>query len=165
MAAVSTAATATATTTSTSTSTVRELVISRAFDAPRQLVFKAWTEPERLVRWWGPRGFTLPVCKMELRPGGAYRFCMRSAEGTDHWLQGVYREVVEPERLVFTWAWEDAEGQLGPETVVTVTFVEQGDRTRLVVHHARFETDSARDAHQEGWTSCIERLAEYLAAA
>ena len=86
----------------------RELVITRVFDAPRALVFKAWTEPDRLVRWWGPQGFTTPFCTMDLRPGGAVRFCMRSPEGTDHWLQGVYREIVAPERLVCTWAWEDA---------------------------------------------------------
>jgi uncharacterized protein YndB with AHSA1/START domain len=145
------------------TSTTRELVISRAFDAPRSLVFKAWTEPERLVRWWGPRGFTLPACKMDLRPGGSFRFRMRSPEGTDHWLRGVYREIVEPERLVFTWAWEDAEGNPGHETMVTVTFVEQGAKTRLVMHQAIFESDTARDAHEEGWTSGLERLAEYLA--
>jgi uncharacterized protein YndB with AHSA1/START domain len=145
------------------TSTTRELVISRAFDAPRSLVFKAWTEPERLVRWWGPQGFTLPACKMDLRPGGSFRFRMRSPEGTDHWLRGVYREIVEPERLVFTWAWEDAEGHPGHETMVTVTFVEQGAKTRLVMHQAIFESDTARDAHEEGWTSGLERLAEYLA--
>jgi len=93
----------------------RELVITRVFDAPRLLVFKAWTEPEHLVRWWGPRGFTTPSCKMDVRPGGAFRFHMRSPEGTDHWLRGAYREIVEPERLVFSWAWEDAESKPGHE--------------------------------------------------
>ena len=103
-------------------STERELVITRVLDAPRRLVFKAWTEPERVVRWWGPQGFTMPSCKMDVRPGGAFRFCMRSPDGADHWLQGVYREIVEPERLVLTWAWEDAEGKPGHETQVTVSF-------------------------------------------
>ena len=88
-------------------SAARELVITRAFDAPRPLVFKTWTRPEHLVRWWGPRGYTTPSCKMDVRPGGSWRLCMRSPEGTLHWLQCVYREVVEPERLAFTWAWED----------------------------------------------------------
>ena len=75
----------------------RVLMIERVFDAPRALVFKAWTEPERMVRWFGPQGFTTTVLKADFRPGGDYRFHMRSPEGADHWLQGVYREVVEPE--------------------------------------------------------------------
>src|SRR5207249_11050128 len=77
----------------------RELVLTRVFDAPRRLVFKAWTEPERVVRWWGPQGFTMPSCTMDVRPGGAFRFCMRSPEGTDHWLRGVYRERSEERRV------------------------------------------------------------------
>ena len=141
----------------------RELVITRVFDAPRALVFKAWIEPERLVRWWGPRGFTMPSCKMEVRPGGAYRFQMRSPEGTDHWLQGVYREVVEPERLACTWAWLDADGKPAHETLLTVTFDEEGDKTKLTLHQAVFESVTARDAHQSGWASALECLAEYLA--
>ncbi len=152
--------------TSTATrSAERELVITRVFDAPRPLVFKAWTEPEHLVRWWGPQGFTTPSCTMDVRPGGAFRLCMRSPEGTDHWLRGVYREVVEPERLVCTWAWEDAEGRPGHETVLTVTFAEQGAKTQLTLHQAVFESVTARDAHQEGWTSALDRLAEFLAQA
>jgi uncharacterized protein YndB with AHSA1/START domain len=147
------------------TSAALELVITRVFDAPPRLVFKAWTEPERLVRWWGPRGFTTPSCKVDVRPGGAFRLCMRSPEGTDHWLRGVYREVVEPERLVCTWAWEDAEGTPGHETLLTVSFAEQGARTKLTLHQAVFESVTARDAHQEGWTSGLDRLAEFLAKA
>ena len=152
-------------TSAAASSMARELVITRVFDAPPHLVFKAWTEPERLVRWWGPRGFSTPSCKMDVRPGGAFRLCMRSPEGTNHWLQGVYREIVEPERVAFTWAWEDEDGQPGHETLVTVNFVEQGGKTRLVVHQAVFESVTARDSHEEGWTSCMERLAEYLATA
>jgi uncharacterized protein YndB with AHSA1/START domain len=140
----------------------RELVITRVFDAPRALVFKAWTEPDRLVRWWGPRGFTTPFCTMDVRPGGAFRICMRSAEGTEHWLQGVYREIVEPERLVYTWAWEDAEGKTGHETLVTVTLAERGAGTELTLRHAVFESVTARDAHQSGWAGSLDCLAEYL---
>jgi len=140
-----------------------ELVVTRALDAPRPLVFKAWTEPQRLVRWWGPRGFTTPSLKMDVRPGGTWRACMRSPEGVDHWVSCVYREVVEPERLVFTWAHEDAEGNRGHQTLVTVTFVAQGEQTKLVVQQATFEADEARDAHEKGWAGCLECLAEYLA--
>lgn len=141
-----------------------ELVISRAFDAPRRAVFEAWTDPMRLVRWWGPRGFKIPFCKMDVREGGSWRVCMRSPEGTDHWVRGVFREVVEPERVAFTWAWEDADGKPGHETVVRVNFTEKGGKTRLVVHQGAFESESARDRHEEGWSSCLECLDDYLHA-
>jgi uncharacterized protein YndB with AHSA1/START domain len=140
-----------------------ELVISRIFDAPRELVFRAWTEPDRAVRWWGPQGFIVAHCEMDLRPGGAYRVCMRSPEGAEHWQRGVCRELVEPERLVFTFAWEDKEGRPGHETVVTVSFAEYGAKTKLTLHQAVFETVTARDLHQGGWSSALECLAEYLA--
>jgi uncharacterized protein YndB with AHSA1/START domain len=141
----------------------RELVITRVFDAPRSLVFKAWTEPEHLVHWLGPQGFTGAIVKMDVRPGGAYRFHMRGPEGADLWRQGVYHEIVKPERLVFTYAWEDAEGKLGHETLVTVTFEEREGKTKLTLHQAVFESVTARDAHRGGWTSSLDRLAEHLA--
>ncbi|MGH8014012.1 MAG: SRPBCC domain-containing protein, partial [Candidatus Binataceae bacterium] len=107
-----------------------ELVITRIFDAPRSLVFKAWTAPEHLVRWWGPRGFTLPSCEIDPRPGGTYLFHMRGPEGDDHWSRGFFRELVEPERLVMEGAWVDAQGKpKGPETLVTVTFEEHDGKT------------------------------------
>ena len=142
----------------------RELVITRILDAPRELVFKAWTEPDRAIRWWGPRGFTTAHYELDFRPDGAYRVCMRSPEGTEHWQRGVCREVVEPERLVFTFAWEDSEGKPGHETVVTVTLAEFGAKTKLTLHQVVFETVTARDLHQGGWASALEWLAEYLAA-
>ena len=143
--------------------TERELVVTRILDAPRALVFKAWTEPDRAARWWGPRGFVTVYCKMDVRPGGTFRVCMRSPEGTEYWKQGVYREVVEPERLVFTFAWEDAEGKPGHETVVMVTFAEHGAKTKLTLHQGVFETVAARDSHEGGWTSTLQRLADYVA--
>jgi uncharacterized protein YndB with AHSA1/START domain len=145
-------------------STERELILTRVFDAPRSLVFKAWTEPEHLMRWWGPRGFTTTIIRNEVRPGGAYRFHMRGPEGDDHWPQGVYREVVEPERLVMTGGWTDANGKpTSPETLLTVTFEEHDGKTKLTLHQAVFESVTARDAHRGGWTSSLERLGEYLA--
>lgn len=145
----------------------RELVIARTFDAPPSLVFKAWTEPEHLARWWGPRGFTSTVVgKLEVRAGGSYRIHMRSPEGTDHWSQGVYREVVEPERLVMVGAWTDANGKyISPETVTTLIFEEHEGKTRLTLHTTGFESVTARDAHRGGWNSSMDRLAEYLAKA
>jgi uncharacterized protein YndB with AHSA1/START domain len=80
----------------------REHVISRTFDAPRDLVWKAWTEPQRMAQWWGPNSFTNPVCDLDVRPGGAYRIVMRSPDGADYPLKGVYREVVPPKHLVYT---------------------------------------------------------------
>ncbi|HLW71352.1 MAG TPA: SRPBCC domain-containing protein [Candidatus Binataceae bacterium] len=144
----------------------RELVLTRTFDAPRALVFKAWTEPEQRARWIGPKGFTGSVLQMDLRPGGAYRFHMRSADGTDHWQQGVYREIVPPERLVCTYLWADAAGNAkGPETLLTVTFDERDGKTLLTLRQALFESVTARDAHRAGWSSSLERLAGYLAIA
>jgi len=143
----------------------RELVITRLFDAPRELVFKAWTEPERLMRWWGPRGFTMTFCKMDLRRGGAYRFEMRSPEGTEHRSAGVFQDVVEPERLVLSGAWVDAEGKPGHETVLTLTFADHDGKTMLTLHQAVFESVTARDSHHGGWSSSMDCLAEYLATA
>jgi uncharacterized protein YndB with AHSA1/START domain len=141
----------------------RELVISRVFDAPRRLVFRTWTDPEMAVHWWGPQGFTSISCEMDVRPGGEWRRTVRSPSGDLHRARGVYREIAAPERLVFTYAWEDADGWPGPVTVVSVVFVELDGRTELTLRQAIFETAAARDAHRGGWTGCLERLAEYLA--
>jgi uncharacterized protein YndB with AHSA1/START domain len=140
------------------------LEITRILDAPRSLVFKVWTTPEHWARWLGPRGFTTPSCEMDFRPGGAYRACIRSPEGTDYWMRGVYREIVEPDRIVFTFAWEDEKGEPGHETLVTVTFAEQGGKTKLTFHQAVFETIADRDSHHEGWSESLDRLEAYLAS-
>jgi uncharacterized protein YndB with AHSA1/START domain len=143
----------------------RVLEIERIFDAPRSLVFKAWTEPEHLVHWYGPRGFTLRSCKLDLRPGGSWRSCMLSLEGREYWVKGVYREIVEPERLVFTYAHENQDGTVVHETLVTVTFAEQRGKTKLTLRQAIFESVKERDSHRGGWNSSLDRLVEYLATA
>ncbi len=143
----------------------RTLRIERLFDAPRDLVFRAWTQPEHIVHWWGPRGCTSTVLTLELRLGGAYRIHMRSPEGTDHWSQGAYREVAAPERLVMAGCWTDAQGNpTSPETVLTVTFEEHQGKTRVTLHQV-FESIGARDSHFGGWTSSLDRLMQYLANA
>lgn len=140
----------------------RELVLTRIFDAPRRLVFQAWTDPDHLVHWLGPQGFTGTILKMEVRPGGTYRFHMRGPDGGNLWRQGVYHEVVAPERLVFTYAWEAPEGTPGHETLVTVTFEEHEGKTKLTLRQALFESVTKRDEHQGGWSSSLARLATYL---
>ena len=113
------------------------------------------------MRWWGPRNYTAPSVKLDLRPGGAFRACIRSPEGEDSWMSGIYREVVAPERLVFTFAWEE-DGKRGLETLVTVTFAEQEGKTKLTFHQAAFDSVEQRDSHLEGWGECLDRLAAYL---
>jgi uncharacterized protein YndB with AHSA1/START domain len=142
----------------------RELVITRIFDAPRRLVFKMWTEPEHLVRWWGPSGFTTISGRMDVRTGGVWSRSMRAPDGRVIRKHGVYREIVMPERLVFTYVTDDPVGNPGPETLVTVTFTDLGGKTRLTLHQGGFESVLAGEAHHGGWTSCLERLAEHLSA-
>ena len=139
-----------------------ELVITRVVNAPPSLVFKAWTEREHLLHWSAPHGFTVTHCEGDVRPGGAWRSCMRSPEGVDLWLSGVYREIVAPERLVFTHAWEDDEGKRGHETLVTVTFIDHGGKTKLTFRQAFFESVESRDGHMGGWNECFDRLGDYL---
>jgi len=144
----------------------RELVITRIFDAPRSLVFKAWTEPERQIQWLGPRGFSGKILQSAKRPGDAYRYYMRDPQGGDHWQQGILREMVEPERLVFTYVWANQQGQpTRPETLVTLTFEDVGGKTRLTLRQGIFESVSARDDHRGGWNSSLDRLGDALAAA
>ena len=141
----------------------RVLVVTRVFDAPRRLLFQAWTRKEHLDRWCAPRGFTIPYSEGEPCPGGAWRCCMRAPDGVEHWLSGTYREVVENELLVFTHAWEDERGQRGHETVVTVRFADQDGKTKLTFHQAIFDSVEARDGHAGGWTECLDRLVDHLA--
>lgn len=135
----------------------RTLILTRTIDAPRELVFEVWSEPEHLVHWLGPNDFTLPFCEVDFRVGGKIRFCMRSPQETDHWVEGTYREIVRPEKIVFTWG----RPEFPTETVVTITLVEEGRQTKLTLHHALFDTVADRDDHRGGWTECLGRLAAY----
>jgi uncharacterized protein YndB with AHSA1/START domain len=140
----------------------RELTITRTFAAPRTLVFRVWTQPEHFTQWLGAKDFVTTFCQMDVRSGGTYQACIQSPQGSDHWMQGVYHEIIEPERLVFTFAWLDEDGQPKHETLVTVTFVEQGDRTLMTFHQAIFESTESRNLHQSGWDECFDRLNAYL---
>ena len=141
-----------------------DLVITRIFDAPRELVFRMWIEPEHLARWGGPRDLNFTIIKMDARPGGAYRFKMTESNGTDRWSQGIYREIVPPQRLVFTTGWTDAEGNpTSPYTLLTLTFQEYQGKTKLTLHQTGFESVGLRDLHREGYLSTLERLDAYVA--
>lgn len=139
------------------------LNLVRHFAAPRSLLFNAWIEPERARIWWAPQGFDILSCHMDVRPEGPWRIRMRSPRGTIHVKRGRYLEIVPPERLVFTWAWESAKGVPEQETIVTLTFEDQGIGTRLTLRQTLFQTTTARDEHHTGWSSCMERLADDLA--
>lgn len=145
------------------TAAERSLVIERVFDAPPELVFEAWTKPEHLTKWWGPNDFTLPHCEVDFRVGGRYRFCMRSPDGEDHWVWGVYEEIVPPERLVFTWNREDATGRVwSSSSVVRATFTEQDGKTLFTLNQALFETPAYCGEHQIGWSQSLDRLGTYM---
>lgn len=159
---------------STAPSTEGMMGLTRVFDAPRELVFKAWTQPEHLMRWWAPKSYTTPFCTVDLRPGGAFHFCMRSPEGGDIWGLGIYREIVEPERIVYTDTFADAEGNPVPpsyygfseghpsETLVTVTFTEQDGRTTLTLQHSIRESVEEYEGAQQGWNEMFDKLAQEL---
>ena len=137
------------------------LHLARSFVAPRERVFRVWTDPEALKKWFGPVGYSTPSAEVDLRVGGQYRLGMRKLpDGDIFYLTGAYREVRPPERLVYTWRWE-SEPELG-ETLATVEFRHRGNSTDVVVTHELFPTEKARDDHDKGWNSCLDRLAQAL---
>ena len=146
----------------------RELTLTRVFEAPRALVFKAWTEPQRLQRWWGPKGFTNPVCEMDVRPGGAIRIVMRAPDGSEYPMTGVFREIVPPERLVFTNIAVDKAGKPLLEGLTAVTFAEAGGKTTLVLttRAVAVVADAVRflEGMEEGWMQSLERLGDAVTA-
>jgi uncharacterized protein YndB with AHSA1/START domain len=138
------------------------LKLERAFEAPPEAVFDAWTDPEVLRRWWaaGPDWDT-PVAEVDLRVGGRYRLSMRNPESGDvHTVVGEYKEVERPERLAYTWAWEgEPSEQSGSEdTLVTVEFAERDGGTALVLTHTGFATEQSREQHAHGWVACLDNL-------
>ena len=139
----------------------REFVITRVIAAPPERVFAAWTMARHLSRWAAPHGFTVTAGETDLRPGGRWWCCMRAPDGAEHRAGGVYREIMEPHRLVFTHAWEGEE-EPGPATLVTVSLREDAGGTRLTLHQAGFASDSSRDGHQAGWGECLDHLPDYL---
>jgi uncharacterized protein YndB with AHSA1/START domain len=162
---------------------IQPFVISRVFDAPRELVWKCFTDPERMKQWWGPKGVTVVHSKMDLRVGGTYHYAMKTPDGSVMWGRQVYREITPPERIVLINAFSDEAGgltrhPLAPtwpiETFSVFTFEELPDgKTRFTVswlpHNANAEEentfDTSRDSMQKGWTGTMEQLEAYLAKA
>jgi uncharacterized protein YndB with AHSA1/START domain len=143
----------------------REILITRVIDAPRELVFKAWTDPQHVARWWGPRGFTNTIHEMDVTPGGVWRFVMHGPDGVDYKNKIVFIEVVKPERLVYNHGGDD-EGEPG-HFHVTVTFAEHGGKTELTMR-SLFGSAAERDKVVnefnaiEGGNQTLDRLEEYL---
>jgi uncharacterized protein YndB with AHSA1/START domain len=145
----------------------REIVISRTFDAPRELVWNAWTDPKQVVNWWGPQGFTTTIHTMDLRPGGIWHLTMHGPDGTDYPNKSVFVEVVKPERIVYKHGGGKVGGP-GANFEATWTFESQGDKTKLTGHMI-FPTAEAHEAVVreydaiEGGKQTLARLADYLA--
>ena len=156
-----------------------EFVITRVFDAPRERVWKSWTEAERLKQWWGPKGFTVSHCTVDLRPGGVMHYCLRSPDGDDMWGKFVYREIVKPEKLVFVVSFSDEKGgitrhPMSPdwprEMLSTVTFAEQHGGTLITVRWIPIDAtelerktfEDGRDSMKQGWGGTFDQFAAYL---
>jgi uncharacterized protein YndB with AHSA1/START domain len=140
------------------------LELTRMLDAPREAVFKAWTDPTQLARWLGPSGIRPEIRHLDATPGGSYRIDMQGSSGSLGIVAGIYREIAPPERLVFTWIWEQdgPTHSSGHETVVTVILRAVGPRTELTLRHERFHNAQSRDSHGQGWTGSLDRLAAAL---
>ncbi len=154
----------------------RVLVLERVFDAPRDLVFKMFKEPEHLKRWWGPKGWELPVCNVEFRPGGVWHYCMKCVDknqgdfyGMESWGKAVYKEIVEPEKIIYTDYFSDAEGNTNdtmPSTEVTMEFIDLGGKTKLVSRGEYVSAEALKTVMDmgmlEGITQTWDRLEESL---
>jgi uncharacterized protein YndB with AHSA1/START domain len=152
----------------------QELTITCVFDAPRKLVWRAWTEPERVKQWWGPKHFTAPTCALDFRVGGTYLFCMRSPEGQDYWSTGEYREIVPMDRIVYTDSFADENGNQVPashyglggnwaaELLVTLTFEDYEGKTKFTLRHTGIPAGEMRELTAEGWNGSFDKLAASL---
>lgn len=150
------------------------LVITRTFDAPRELVWKAWTDAGMLKKWWGPKQFTCPVSKIDFRVDGKYLHCMRGPDGKDYWSTGVYKEIVALKKIVATDSFADENGTVVPATYygmegfpmelqVTLTFEEAGDgKTRMTLRHDGMPAGTDSEMASAGWNESLDKLAEAL---
>ncbi len=144
----------------------RKITITRTFDAPRALVFKAWTDAKVLAQWWGPKGFTNPRCEFDAKVGGVIRIDMRAPDGAIYPMQGEVREIVPPERLVFTNMALDANGNAMTAGLTTVTFADEGGKTKLTLHTRGSALVGKAIPYLQGmeygWGQSIDKLADLL---
>jgi uncharacterized protein YndB with AHSA1/START domain len=150
----------------------QDVLIVRVLDAPRELVWQAWTDPEHFKSWWGPKDYSCPFCEMDLRVGGKYLNCMRSPNGRDYWSTGVYREIIPMERLVFTDCFADEQGNVVHashyglsrdfplEMLVIVTLEDQDGKTKMTLQHIGLPTGSEGEGAEQGWSESFDKLAE-----
>ena len=136
------------------------LTVKRRFNAPPAKVFQAWTDPEKVKRWMGPGEVVALSAESDARTGGRYRWVMRAPNGEEHDVSGVYHEVIPNEKLVFSWAWKSTPER---ESLVTVTFKQDGSGTIMTLMHEQFFDEKARDDHNRGWTGTMDKLERYLA--
>jgi len=145
----------------TATTAKPSLTIKRRFNAPPEKVFAAWTDPEKVKRWMGPGAVEVMRAECDLRVGGRYRWLMKSPDGEEYDVSGVYREVVANKKLVFTWAWKSTPER---ESLVTLTLKDDDGGTVMTLVHEQFFDEAARDSHQGGWNGAMEKLEKYLSA-
>src|SRR3989304_7293834 len=151
----------------------KELTITRVFDASRKLVWKAWTDPEMFKKWWGPKGFTAPVSKIDLRVGGRYLHCMRAPDGKEYWSTGTYQEIVPMEKMVVSDSFADEKGNVVPATHygmssdfpsemrVTVEFEEvEGGKTKMILEHVGLPPGNDQEGARAGWNESFDKLAK-----
>ncbi len=136
------------------------LTLKRRLKAAPASVYAAWTDPEKILKWFGPEKIETLRAQADARVGGGFRIVMRGTDGEEHDVSGIYREVVPNEKLVFTWAWRSTPER---ESLVTVLIKPDGSGSLLTLIHEKFFDETARDRHQEGWTGCLDKLVLYLA--
>lgn len=144
-----------------------DLIMERVFAAPRELVWKALTEPEHVSRWWAPGEYTIPVCRIDLRPGGLWHYSMRSPAGEEHWIRSEFREVVKPERIVFTSVFSDENASPNdaiPEQFNTIKLIElEGGQTKFVFHVHFDKAEDLKFTVEAGMAAGFENATEKLA--
>ena len=145
------------------TPTDLSITLTRVFQAPRSLVFEAWTKKEHLDKWCAPRGFTISSSSGDFRVGGTWRTLMIAPDGEKYPLRGVYKEIIPNELLVMTHVWEEDDGTPEHETVVTVHFADEGTGTKVTLEQSIFKSVESREGHRGGWTQCFDILGEHLA--
>jgi len=138
------------------------LTMTRVIKAPPKSVFEAWTDPELLVKWWGPGPITCPEAEVDLREGGAYRIANKEEDGTITWISGEFTKVAPPDRLIYTWEVNILPDM--PPTLVTVDFNSHPEGTELVITHDRFPNAEIAEMHGEGWVGCLDKLDALLAS-